>query len=205
MYVAMCIEKLIHWKAKRYSEGKKKTLFELSQVCRLSPHFWPCKRLSRPLPASTRCNIRPSLKLHIEQEQHFQAHCQAQAEDGQVLCILVQPAGTREAALAANAARPHVLLSKMGPLENPDVFIECFKCAVENTGLARLTVNSLHAVVTVRESPVHSPTASIRKPAVVPGPNFATGLTHTHTNEQSQRDVSKHYFKQHIIIHWWGI
>lgn len=58
--------------------------------------------------------------LRMEQEQWCQALLQAQEQNWQLL-------GTLAAAPAKAAGKPHVMLTKMGPQDDPEAFVELFK------------------------------------------------------------------------------
>lgn len=102
--------------------------------------------------------------LCTEQEQHFQSLLQAQAADWQASQSLVQLVGITAATPADAAAKPHIVLLKLGPQDDPQSFV---------------------AIATpVGGSQVHSSTAPSHQPAVVPGSEVgynATSRPHSRT------------------------
>lgn len=69
------------------------------------------------------------LQLCRNQEQRIKDLPDARAEDRQVLQGLVQQARISPTASVVNMAMPHAALTKMGPQDDPEVFLELYVCS----------------------------------------------------------------------------
>lgn len=65
--------------------------------------------------------------MHREQEHHFQVLFQAQQEDRQVLWSLIVSADIPASVPVVTVGFPHVCLTKMGPPDDPEAFLEFFE------------------------------------------------------------------------------